>query len=328
MSSERRRRRRSARGSGGHAARPGAKTRRTKDGRVHLQLMVDPASGRDRLTLARPVFLEEWQNRLVTATANTALAVLRRGATPKDVVGLARQSMASTSTLIDGLLQRASPGALACRAGCDHCCRQSVGVTPPELFAIVQYLARTKSTSELATLRRRTSELSERTRGLSSRQRLASELPCPLLEEGRCSVYEVRPLSCRGMNSLDARICEQKLQDGPTREAYFSGTLEGHVFIEPIRAAYAISAGLQLALSECFGLDMRPLDLTAALDLVLSAADEGLPASPEGDAHERSRLLSDWLLGRASLESARGGDASSNPNHLEFAGVVASGRSD
>lgn len=63
--------------------------------------------------------------------------------------------------------------------------------------------------------------------------------------------------------------------------------------MEPIRAFHAISAGLQLSLSELYGLDMRPLELTLALDLLLNG--------PESSA-------ADWLSGQQVFKSALGGD--------------------
>ena len=63
--------------------------------------------------------------------------------------------------------------------------------------------------------------------------------------------------------------------------------------MEPIRAVHAVSAGLQLSLSELYGLDMRPLELTAALDSLLNG-----PASSSAD----------WISGKRPFESALGGD--------------------
>jgi hypothetical protein len=40
---------------------------------------------------------------------------------------------------------------VACRAGCDHCCYQAVGVTAPEALAIVAHLRSALSAAELAT---------------------------------------------------------------------------------------------------------------------------------------------------------------------------------
>jgi Fe-S-cluster containining protein len=312
--------------AGPPSQRPHAQRR--ADGRLHLALVTDPASGRERLDLVRPVFAQDWQNRLAAAAANTAYAILRDGKSARSAVQLGKAAMDSTSTLVGGLLSRAPPGAVACQAGCDHCCHQSVGITAPEALTIQAYLVAKRTPAELDLLLERMRAFSRATRGLSSRERVSPHLPCPLLEDHACSVYEVRPLSCRGMNSLDRGLCEQRLYDPETRTAGFEGRLPGHVLVEPIRAFHAISAGLQLALAEHFGLDMRPLDLAWALELLLGEARGPVPAEagqPSSSPPPRSRLAERWLSGEPALASARGGDASQDASRLGLAGAVLAG---
>ena len=172
----------------------------------------------------------------------------------------------------------ARAGAVACRAGCDHCCYQSVGVTPPEALAIFDHLSRTLSDAELARVAAQVAAQHAHTRGLSTSARFSPGHPCPFLDVavGRCTIYEVRPLSCRGMNSLDAAECEKRLRNRSARAAFLAEGVGGHSFMEPIRAFHAVSAGIQLGASELHGLDMRPLDLIAALDLLLNGP-EALP---------------------------------------------------
>ncbi len=287
------------------------RTQRGRDGRVHLTLAVDPTSGRERLDLQRPVFSETWQNRMVAAAANTAYSLLRDEKSVKAAITLGKKAMDSTSSLVDGLLSRAPPGSVACETGCDHCCHQSVGVTAPEALAIHDHLLKTRNTKQLEIIRNRVSHQREKTKNLTSRERISPDLPCPFLEQRKCSIYPVRPLSCRGMNSLDAQACadwlhhRQQQEDAPQRET------PGYLFVEPIRAFHAISAGLQLALSERFGLDMRPLDLTAALDLLLRE-------SPQ------KGIAQSWLAGEPALSEARGADASGEKGRSELAGIAPS----
>src|SRR5690606_23838660 len=232
--------------------------------------------------------------------------------------------MISTSTLVSGLLERAPAGSVACRSGCDHCCYQSVGVTPPEALAIAAHLRETLAPVELEHVRTTLRAFAERIRGLSSEERVSPDLPCPFLREHACSIYEVRPLACRGVNSLDAAACRRHLHDPAARAAAALGQASGHILIAPLRAFNAISAGLQLALAERFGLDLRPLDLVLALDLLLTV---GAP-SPEGDAPSATRsapprgIAQDWLDGKPSLLPARGGDASADPRRLELVGAA------
>ena len=259
------------------------------------------------MALAKPIFQEAWQDEIATAAANTAHAVFQGTPTLERTVTLARSAMAATSRLADGLLARAPAGAVACKDGCDHCCYQSVGVTPPEALAIAQHLKENLSEVEFVRVRAHISSCHERTRGLSAEEHFSPEYPCPFLDAGSCSIYEVRPLSCRGMNSLDANECRARLREPETRAAFVESGEGGHSFMEPIRGFHAVSAGMQLALAELYGLDMRPLELTAALELILNGPDT---------------LVAEWLHGNPSLAAARGGDSSNAPGIRELTGTL------
>lgn len=271
---------------------------RDPGGRVHLTVHRDPASGAESVALAAPLFEEDWQNEIATAAAQTAHGTLAAETSLAAAIALARNAMDATERLIGGLLARAPAGAVACKAGCDHCCYQSVGVTPAEALAIFGHLSQTRSDAELERFAAHVAAARARTRGLSTADRFSPEHPCVFLEAGRCTIYEVRPLSCRGMNSLDAGACETRLRDPEARAAFLAGGSTGKSFMEPIRAFHAVSAGLQLGVAELHGLDMRPLDLIGALDLLLNGP-ESLP-----DA---------WIGGGTPFESARGSDGREAP---------------
>lgn len=275
--------------------------------KVHLVVYRDPDSGAQELRLRAPLFQEAWQNELVAAAANTARGMLQDRPSLERVVALARNAMAAASRVADGLLAQAPAGSVACQAGCDHCCHQSVGVTLPEALAVFDHLQRTRSGAELAELAQRVAQLDERTRGLSSNERFSPDHPCPLLEAGKCSAYEARPLACRGMNSLDAQECSTRLREPDARAAFLSTGEGSHSYMEPIRAFHAISAGLQLSLTELYRLDMRPLELTAVLQQLLNG-----PAAS----------LEQWLSGRRPFESAVTDEAAGEPGLRQLSGVL------
>lgn len=282
---------------------PGA-TQRDAAGRVHLRLHEDGA-GRRFVTLQSPVFDAAWQNELARAAAESSLRALEPGPTLERTTAVTREVMRATSRLADGLLARAANGTVACKAGCDHCCHQSVGVTPPEAFTIVQHLKQTLTEELLEARRARIAAAFESNRGLSTEQRFSPEHPCPFLDDGQCSIYEVRPLSCRGMNSLDDAECARNLRDPQSRERFLERGAGGQSFLEPIRAFHAMSAGLQLGISELFALDMRPLDLVAACHLLLQRWEP---------------LVEAWLHGAPALVEARGGDATADVTSHELSG--------
>jgi len=288
-------------------------TRRDAHDRVHLAVVRDAATGGARVSLETPVFAESWQDELTAAAANTAYALLGTAPAPtlERVVELARNAMAATSRLAEGLLARApqegGAAGVACHAGCDHCCYQSVGVTPPEALAIVAHLRSSLSVAALAELAAHIAARHGATRGLSAAERFSPDHPCPFLRSGQCSIYEVRPLACRGMNSLDAGECARRLREPEARATFLAEGRGGHSFMEPIRAFHAISAGLQLGLSEIFHLDMRPLELTAAMHLLLDGPET---------------IGSDWLHGERSFESARSADGGNDPGLRELSGAL------
>jgi len=255
--------------------------------------------------LKTPVFKESWQNEVLAGAANTAFGILGSEPDVERAVALAKNAMAATSRLADGLLARAPAGAVACKAGCDHCCYQSVGVTALEALAIAAHLRTTLSTEALGAVARHVAETYRATRGLSTAERFSPNHPCVFLEAGRCSVYEVRPLSCRGMNSLDAGECATRLREPEARAAFLATGAGSRSFMEPIRAFHAVSAGLQLSLSELYGLDMRPLDLVAAIHLLLN----GPPSMVEA-----------WLAGDTPFDEALGGDSTGSLGIDELSG--------
>jgi Fe-S-cluster containining protein len=283
-----------------------AAVRRDAGGRLHLVLQQDRTTGRRRLVLKEPIFESEWQNELATATANTTFGTLREQPSLSRAVELARDTLAVASGLTDELLGRLPEGTIACKPGCDHCCHQVVGVTPPEALAIVEHLRRNLEQAELARVTARVADAHARAVGLTSAERFSPAHPCPFLDAGQCSIYEVRPLACRGMNSRDAAGCAERLQNPATRAEAHANVLGGHSFVEPIRAFIAISAGLQLSLRELYALDSQPLELTAVVQLLLSG-----PAS----------LATQWIGGLTPFESARA-DSDSEAKTRALAGML------
>lgn len=98
----------------------------------------------------------------------------------------------------------------ACGAGCFYCCYAPVTTTRPEAQTLAEHLLETLPEPELLSLLGQLRDHARAIVGLGVTERFAKNLPCPLLDSrsGRCSVYEARPIRCRGANSLSARQCE------------------------------------------------------------------------------------------------------------------------
>lgn len=97
---------------------------------------------------------------------------------------------------------------LACAPGCAFCCYHPVDMTPPEAFAIVQYLRTTLTPVAVEATYARIAAHANRIRGLSYEEHAQARIPCALLVDGQCSVYACRPLACRAWNSTSAARCE------------------------------------------------------------------------------------------------------------------------
>lgn len=284
--------------------------RRDAQGRAHLVVHRDKQGRVRKLALAQPLFEEPWQNDVAVAAASTAQGLLSESRTLEKVSELGRNAMAGVSKIAEGALRLAPDSAPACRPGCSHCCYQAVGVTVPEVFAIYEHLQATRAPAELDDIVRRIRAADDATRGMTLAERLSPDLPCPFLDNEQCSIYEARPLACRGKNSLDATACEHTLRDPVARASFLAGALSVPSYLEPIRAFHAVTAGVQLALHELHGLSTLPLELTAAMRVMTD---------------DPATVAAEWLAGRDPFETARGGDATNDPLINALVGRLATG---
>jgi Fe-S-cluster containining protein len=101
----------------------------------------------------------------------------------------------------------------ACKEGCAFCCHLKVVVTAPEVIRVAEYLRAHRSEAELGAVIERVAATDARTHGMTIEQRAQAKIPCPLLVEGACSAYEVRPLVCHGGNSFSVEACEQAFNE-------------------------------------------------------------------------------------------------------------------
>jgi hypothetical protein len=137
------------------------------------------------------------------------------------------------------------------------------------VLRIAAFLQQTLPPENLAAARQRISEGVRQRREIGNRW-MAARLPCPLLVDERCSVYPVRPLTCRGFNSSDARRCRQSVTE--------RAPVELPVYQPQLNIATFVLDGLRAGLHEA-GLGSELLELTAALDIALtqpSAAERWL----------------------------------------------------
>ncbi|MCE9611487.1 MAG: YkgJ family cysteine cluster protein [Chthoniobacter sp.] len=77
-----------------------------------------------------------------------------------------------------------------------------------EVFLIAHYIRAQFSAEEISELLVRLADHSTQVLSLTPFEHATSNVVCPLLRDGRCSVYSARPHSCRRHHSLDFATCQ------------------------------------------------------------------------------------------------------------------------
>lgn len=153
----------------------------------------------------------------------------------------------------------------ACKAGCAYCCSVQVQVLAPEILHVLDYLRRTRTKSQLAELAVRVAALDDRIHGLSSPERAKLNVPCALLVDGNCSVYEARPIICRSANSTDSRRCQAAIGPNAT-----SSSVE--TYVHQVAVSRQVIKALATGMRET-GYVSKALELTSALRIALGYPD-------------------------------------------------------
>ena len=208
--------------------------------------------------------------RQMAATINALQASREQAA----VLRLAEQVHREMSAAVDALPSKAQH---ACAPGCYFCCYLPVDVLAPEAFRIATHLTQTRSPNELAGLVYQLGAHGQHAYGTR---------PCVFLADGRCSIYEVRPLVCRGYNSLSKERCEAYYHDA-------SVDLKGTKDRVAGRLAEAMEDGVIAGLN-ALGLDAQWYELPSAVLRALEATD-GPARWARGEAvFEGCDQLSQW----------------------------------
>lgn len=98
----------------------------------------------------------------------------------------------------------------ACDAGCSHCCKTTVMIHQSEADAIGEFLGKS--------VQRVPMRHPESIRALGYGDKYLG-VPCPILVDGKCSAYEVRPYVCRQQHSLDDTPDQCDMEKFPSSES-------------------------------------------------------------------------------------------------------------
>lgn len=187
--------------------------------------------------------------------------------------------MRATGEFVDGFLQALKekappPKEIACKSGCFFCCSGfEVQVTPLEALAIRDYLIENMDESQLSALLHGLMETAKEKDAFQDKISKGEFKPgdarpvflCPLLSAGKCQVYDVRPLTCKGFNSYDASDCESVKTDPNSTKAI-------HGYIHSALVTDSAFRGVNEGAARR-NLKVAVLDLVPALGIALSNVD-------------------------------------------------------
>ncbi len=142
-------------------------------------------------------------------------------------------------------------GKYGCDQGCSFCCYQPVVVAPQEVASLFQ-AAIERGPDFVEGLTKKAVTLRDQFLRMTDKERFEVDEPCPILVDGRCSLYDARPFACRGL-----LVSTETMKSCETGETEVS--LDGQT---------SFIAG-QLSSDLCREMQAPPLDLTIALAAIL-----------------------------------------------------------
>jgi Fe-S-cluster containining protein len=224
----------------------------------------------------RAAYRERLDTFLASRDAGRTLTydALRFGITLDAVTDAARRVAEYTDEALVIVADEYRP-ALDCKAGCSYCCRKpNVLASVPEIANIVGFVKENFSTGGRRDLKERARRYRKQMEGRRVEDPTNESVPCPLLIDDRCSVYEVRPLICRGYNSTNVDACRRAHCDATVLVPTFA-------LLKDVTSGATVGATQQL---HAAGINDAMVDLGTAVGLILEADDQFVERLIEGRA--------------------------------------------
>lgn len=157
---------------------------------------------------------------------------------------------------------------LACQSGCDYCCYPPVSAAVPEVANIVAYVLSQLPEEEQQRLIDRVGQVYTQVNPMTGQERASTNVACPYLNQGKCSIYPVRPLSCRGFNSGSKEACQTVYEQART-------DLPIPAFLPLLASAQGLKEGLLSGLKQA-GLKNPLVDLVRASHKLFEELEDNL----------------------------------------------------
>lgn len=179
--------------------------------------------------------------------------------------------------LLEAFLKRSADEGTACecKQGCSWCCFQTVFAVTHELLYISAYVQMNMSLEKRQHILERARENVAQTLNKSLKEQARLKIPCPFLESGSCSIYQVRPMACRIYLSSSVRACKREY-DEPSNERVFPDLYEF-----PLRAGRMLNEGFVAYLKQ-HGFQLAELPIEQGYSSMLTLGQS----------------MEDWIEGR------------------------------
>lgn len=151
---------------------------------------------------------------------------------------------------------------VACFKGCHWCCHQAVFANSYELHYLSEEIKKNFSSEELNGIIEKTEAKYAHTSKLNEDEILKYKAPCPLLIDGACSIYHVRPMACRIYLSTKLETCLEFYHHSDNETNYPA------LIYFPLRAGRMMNEGFSAALKE-IGIETAEFKLEDGLRIVL-----------------------------------------------------------
>lgn len=151
---------------------------------------------------------------------------------------------------IDGLndsivaLAKRQKSDVACFNGCHWCCHQAVFANSYEIHYLSEKIKEKFTSKELVALIVRSNAKHTKTSKLNEAEILNYKAPCPLLDEGSCSIYASRPMACRIYLSTKLETCLEFYNHPDNADNYPA------LIVFPLRAGQMMNEGFRAALKK------------------------------------------------------------------------------
>jgi Fe-S-cluster containining protein len=132
---------------------------------------------------------------------------IARSLSPEQFDDAVGRSLAAFDVLNEQIIEQ-SGVKLDCRAGCSVCCSLRVETFAHEIFLLARHIRRQFSAEKLSALLDRLDAHAQKVLPLTVFEHATQNIICPLLQNGRCSVYVARPQCCRRHHSQDLAACQ------------------------------------------------------------------------------------------------------------------------